>query len=458
MENESFSQLSEASSATKSYGYQASPKLYQYCFDNDFDDIIDRVRTHPREARFVDEGGYFPLHWLASWKAAPLDVVKAVYIAYPTALKRKNKLGDTPLHIATNVQSSKSGEVINFLRESKKKIKHDSVNGRDFTSLHWIAVHRAPLHAVMTVYTANPKDLFIKTRFGDTAYDLAVLCDAPLDVISFLRDSALKQGDLREVSCNSTKDVKMVNTRHAAFSKMRKSRQITSCDNIEIYLEDSRKHERNKSFDDLESLQTDSKLHEDKTLLARKVSELETICDNGIYVMNALKDRVSDGDTNQKKLSNRITRLEEKLRRADEDKAKTKRQVDCQIKNMCRQLRGAQEKIRKAEQEKNSMEKKLANMQTLHYVEGREITNKINNWNHLKYKQNEGQPHIVENVHDKTHDALKACTDEDDTIVYNSNWQRRLNTCTSCDEITEKLEILMIANANLRQELSELKN
>ena len=59
---------------------------------------------------------------------------------------------------------------------------------------------------------------------------------------------------------------------------------------------------------------------------------------------------------------------------------------------MCLQLFGTQVKIWKVEQEKTRMEKKLANMQILQYVEGREITNKLKNWNHsgLKYKQNDG--------------------------------------------------------------------
>eukprot|EP00592_Proboscia_alata_P019621 CAMPEP_0194421128 /NCGR_PEP_ID=MMETSP0176-20130528/20361_1 /TAXON_ID=216777 /ORGANISM="Proboscia alata, Strain PI-D3" /LENGTH=571 /DNA_ID=CAMNT_0039229075 /DNA_START=56 /DNA_END=1771 /DNA_ORIENTATION=+ len=88
--------------------------LIQHACMQDHAKVIERVRTHPHEARVKNKFNYNTLHILA-YSDAPLDVVKEVFLAYPAACKQRTKnFSRTPLDEAIHAGSSKA--LIGFLR------------------------------------------------------------------------------------------------------------------------------------------------------------------------------------------------------------------------------------------------------------------------------------------------------------------------------------------------------
>lgn len=92
------------------------PTIHDHIIDRNYGFVVERVRTHPEEARSSNKHGITPLHWLA-FDNAPLHVVQAVYEAFPDALHAVNRHGNTPLDVAIQCSSE---EVIDFLRAPYK--------------------------------------------------------------------------------------------------------------------------------------------------------------------------------------------------------------------------------------------------------------------------------------------------------------------------------------------------
>eukprot|EP00593_Proboscia_inermis_P013286 CAMPEP_0171310822 /NCGR_PEP_ID=MMETSP0816-20121228/21019_1 /TAXON_ID=420281 /ORGANISM="Proboscia inermis, Strain CCAP1064/1" /LENGTH=261 /DNA_ID=CAMNT_0011795173 /DNA_START=119 /DNA_END=904 /DNA_ORIENTATION=+ len=94
--------------------------LYNYARHKEFDKLILRARTHPKEVQYKDEFGCVALHWLASWNA-PLDVIEAVYEIDPNHADLKNCAGTTPCDAA--VFNTASDNIIRLLQ--KGACKHE---------------------------------------------------------------------------------------------------------------------------------------------------------------------------------------------------------------------------------------------------------------------------------------------------------------------------------------------
>ena len=103
----------------------AGPILWQYIFFGNWDETYVRVLKHPQESTYVSPNGWTPLHLLMTGSGfpPPLKVVKAVYAAFPQALRMPtNDYGRTPLDLAKRTDQSK--EIIDFL-ESPPKLEGD---------------------------------------------------------------------------------------------------------------------------------------------------------------------------------------------------------------------------------------------------------------------------------------------------------------------------------------------
>ena len=103
----------------------AGPILWQYIFFGNWDETYVRVLKHPQESTYVSPNGWTPLHLLMTGSGfpPPLKVVKAVYAAFPQALRMPtNDYGRTPLDLAKRTDQPK--EIIDFL-ESPPKLEGD---------------------------------------------------------------------------------------------------------------------------------------------------------------------------------------------------------------------------------------------------------------------------------------------------------------------------------------------
>lgn len=104
---------------------QAGPMLWQYIFFANWDETYVRVLKSPQESTYVSPNGWTPLHLLmtSSGFPPPLKVVKAVYAAFPQALRMPtNDYGRTPLDLAKRTDQPK--EIIDFL-ENPPKLEGD---------------------------------------------------------------------------------------------------------------------------------------------------------------------------------------------------------------------------------------------------------------------------------------------------------------------------------------------
>jgi len=100
---------------------QAGPMLWQYIFFANWDETFVRVLKSPQESTYVSPNGWTPLHLLmtSSGSSPPLKVVKAVYAAFPQALRMPtNDYRRTPLDLAKRTDQPK--EIIEFLENPPK--------------------------------------------------------------------------------------------------------------------------------------------------------------------------------------------------------------------------------------------------------------------------------------------------------------------------------------------------
>ena len=92
------------------------PMLWQYAYHANWSEVLSRVRQKPEEAKYIRDNGWTTLHLLVAGNAnpVPLEVVRAVYDAFPAALDmRTNDYNRTPREIAERWKQQQ--DVIDFL-------------------------------------------------------------------------------------------------------------------------------------------------------------------------------------------------------------------------------------------------------------------------------------------------------------------------------------------------------
>ena len=102
------------------------PRLWQYAYHANWAEVLTRVMQNPEEAKYIRDNGWTTLHLLVAGNAnpVPLEVVRAVYEAYPAALNmRTNDYNRTPREIAERWKQRQ--DIIDFLSNPDKAITID---------------------------------------------------------------------------------------------------------------------------------------------------------------------------------------------------------------------------------------------------------------------------------------------------------------------------------------------
>lgn len=92
------------------------PMLWQYAYHANWIEVLSRVRQKPEEARYIRDNGWTTLHLLVAGNAnpVPMEVVRAVYNAFPAALDMRTKdYNRTPREIAERWKQQQN--IIDFL-------------------------------------------------------------------------------------------------------------------------------------------------------------------------------------------------------------------------------------------------------------------------------------------------------------------------------------------------------
>ena len=87
-----------------SYTPMAPPPLFDLCVRKSFGEALQRAQTHPHEAAFKHPRNWTALHCCVE-HVAPLDVVKAIYRAYPQNVTTKDWQGITPAEAAVDLET-----------------------------------------------------------------------------------------------------------------------------------------------------------------------------------------------------------------------------------------------------------------------------------------------------------------------------------------------------------------
>jgi len=82
-----------------------------------YEAVVERARAFPKEAADKNKDDITALHWV-TYDNAPLNVVKAIYDAWPGALYVSNRHGNTPLDVAMKCASD---EIIQFLQNPEEE-------------------------------------------------------------------------------------------------------------------------------------------------------------------------------------------------------------------------------------------------------------------------------------------------------------------------------------------------
>eukprot|EP00550_Attheya_septentrionalis_P008600 CAMPEP_0198295876 /NCGR_PEP_ID=MMETSP1449-20131203/30120_1 /TAXON_ID=420275 /ORGANISM="Attheya septentrionalis, Strain CCMP2084" /LENGTH=253 /DNA_ID=CAMNT_0043996309 /DNA_START=14 /DNA_END=775 /DNA_ORIENTATION=- len=75
------------------------PRLFDLAIQKSFKRVKERVQTHPYEASYRHPRRWTALHCVVEY-GAPIDVIQAVYEAYPEALHATDYQGRTPQEVA----------------------------------------------------------------------------------------------------------------------------------------------------------------------------------------------------------------------------------------------------------------------------------------------------------------------------------------------------------------------
>jgi hypothetical protein len=116
----------QATRRAMSYTPMSPPPLFDLCVRQSFDAALERVRTHPHEARFKHPRNWTALHCCVE-HVAPLHLVKAIYKAHPESLTAKDWQGTTPEEAAVDLETKeflKQQAVL--LREQRHSVEETS--------------------------------------------------------------------------------------------------------------------------------------------------------------------------------------------------------------------------------------------------------------------------------------------------------------------------------------------
>lgn len=137
------------------------PMLWQYAYHANWSEVLSRVRQKPEEARYIRDNGWTTLHLLVAGNAnpVPLEVVRAVYDAFPAALDmRTNDYNRTPREIAERWKQQQ--DIIDFLLNPDEAviIELPDTSNSDENAMEIISGDGANIKAGVTSSKADDAD------------------------------------------------------------------------------------------------------------------------------------------------------------------------------------------------------------------------------------------------------------------------------------------------------------
>ena len=112
----------------------SAPMLYEQALVGQWEELIQRSKTHPSEAMYTDRCRNTPLH-LACRRQPSAEVVTSLLLADPMAFQRNTIDGLTPLHFAAYC-GAKTDVVEILIQEGKQQQQHPLTDCRGRTPLH----------------------------------------------------------------------------------------------------------------------------------------------------------------------------------------------------------------------------------------------------------------------------------------------------------------------------------
>jgi hypothetical protein len=151
-----------------------APPLYEHALVGDWDALLKRVVSHPKEAKYQDKCKNMPLH-VCCRRQPPPDVVEALIRAHPEALSSTTMDGLTPLHFACFC-GSEPLTVQKVVPDDVQSLR-DFVDRRGRTPLHCVcAGFRSPhrLQVLQLLLEMDPTCAIAQDERGRTPLSLMV--------------------------------------------------------------------------------------------------------------------------------------------------------------------------------------------------------------------------------------------------------------------------------------------
>jgi ankyrin repeat protein len=153
--------------------------------------IVRLIEANPTACKKEDQQGLTPLHYAAAFMNTTPAVVEKITKFYKYAICHKTKAGDTPLHVAVrNFRESKltyaEKEIFNMLMGTSKRIRSTETFDTDYyphlisnveklTPLHVCALFDAPVDLIehLITHPSAVKAQMVRNGFGSTPLHIA---------------------------------------------------------------------------------------------------------------------------------------------------------------------------------------------------------------------------------------------------------------------------------------------
>jgi len=122
---------------------RSPPPMFDSAVRRSFPQVLERAQSHPHEASYLHPRGWTTLHCCVEYDA-PMDVIQAVYEAFPEALLKVDYRGQTPLDLALSEDcqdylsrmQKRQQEVVDETEEKQCQTRTNSINTTQATINH----------------------------------------------------------------------------------------------------------------------------------------------------------------------------------------------------------------------------------------------------------------------------------------------------------------------------------
>jgi len=81
--------------------YFPTQPLFEFIYRSEWDMVISRLLTHPKDAKLTDQQNMTALHIVCKLSCPPLHLIDTIISTYPEAVIKQDRTGCTPLHYAS---------------------------------------------------------------------------------------------------------------------------------------------------------------------------------------------------------------------------------------------------------------------------------------------------------------------------------------------------------------------